>query len=319
MKFHNKIKRTTKQYIIVALICVVVIGGAAGITSCLITNQIKEEYDSLLKKAKSNIEANQRSVYVTLRDIKTGEELTVDVIEKRRVFSSQLQETYISDNDIGALAMIDIPKETYVIHSMVTENSVSSELREAEYQVIYLGSNSIFGDTVDVRIAFPNGEDYIVLTKKLIRNIAADNLTITLWLAEEEILRMSSAIVDTYLYTGAKIYITKYIEPNLQEASFTTYEPSLATLQIIQKNPNIIETATNELSKEVRKALENRQAGSMNTDVRSIEWELSPNKSEVTDNISEAKQVTETKQDNGYNESYLDEAREKEAELDYGP
>ncbi len=319
MKLHNRMKRTTKQYIVVALICIVVIGGAAAITSYLITNQIKAEYDSLLKKAKSDIKENQRSVYVSLREIKAGEELSNDVVEKRRVYSSQSQDTYITEKEIGTLALIDIPKETYVMRSMVTKNSVASELREVEYQVIYLGGNILSGDTVDVRLFFPNGEDFIILTKKMIKNIAADNQTIYLWLAEEEILRMSSAIVDTYLYSGAKIYISKYIEPNLQNASFTTYEPSLATIQLILSNPNIIETATNNLSKEVRKAMENRQADSMNTDVRSIDWKLSPNQPVVTDHSSDSKQITEKVQRSEYNESYLDEVEKKEAELDYGP
>jgi hypothetical protein len=319
VKLHNRIKRTTKQYIVVALICIIVIGGAASITSYLITNQIKTEYDSLLKKAESDIKANQRSIYVSARPIKAGEEITKEAVEKRTVYSSQSQETYITENEIGNLALIDIPEQTYVMRSMVTPNSVASELREVEYQVIYLGSNISSGDTVDVRLFFPNGEDYIVLTKKLIKNIAADNQTIYLWLAEEEILRMSSAIVDTYLYSGAKIYITKYIEPNLQNASFTTYEPSLATIHLIRNNPNIIETATNKLSIEVRKAMENRQAESMNTDVSSIDWELSPNQSEVIDDPYDHNKITDELQENEYNESYMDEVKEKASEMDYGP
>lgn len=334
MKHHNRMKRTTKQYIVVALICIVVIGGAATITSYLITNQIKAEYDSLLQKAESDIKDNQRNIYVALRDINAGEELTGDLVEKRKAFSSQSQETYITESEIGTLALIDIPKETYIMRSMVTKTSVESELREVEFQVIYHGSNIISGDTVDVRVFFPNGEDFIILTKKQIKNIAMDNQTIYLWLAEEEILRMSGAIVDTYLYSGAKIYITKYIEPNLQNASFTTYEPSLATIQLILNNPNIVETATNSLSKEVRKAMENRQADSMNTDVRSIDWELNPHqpvistfsdtkqvKEPITEPIAEqvTEQVTEQGQRSDYNESYLDEVKEKEAEMDYGP
>ncbi len=319
MKIHNRIKRTTRQYIVVALICIIVISGAATITSYLITNQIKAEYDSLLKKAEGDIKANQRNIYVSTRKIKAGEELTKDVIEKRTVYSSQAQETYITENEIGTLTLIEIPEQTYIMRSMVSENSVASELREVEYQVIYLGGNIICGDTVDVRIIFPNGEDYIILTKKLIKNIAADNQTIYLWLAEEEILRMSSAIVDSYLYTGAKLYITKYIEPNLQDASCITYEPSLATIQLIRNNPNIIETATNELSKEVRKAMENRQADSMNTDVRNINWELSPNQVKTIDTSSDSYQITDTEQENRYDESYLNEVKDKEAEMDYGP
>ncbi len=319
MKLHKKMKRTTKQYIVVAFICIIIIGGSAIITSYLITNQIRTDYESRLKKSESEINANQRSVYVALKDIKVGEEITKHIVEKRRVYSSQAQETYITEKEIGKLALIDIPEQTYVMHSMVTDYSVASELRETEYQVIYLGGNISSSDTVDIRLFFPNGEDYIILTKKLIKNIAADNLTIYLWLSEEEILRMSSAIVDTYLYNGAKLYVTKYVEPNLQKASATTYKPSLATLQLIQNNPNIIETAVTEVSKNIRKALENRLADSMNTDVRTIEWELSPNKKESSEDASDVSQITDSKEKKGYDASYLEEVEEKDAELDYGP
>lgn len=319
MKFHYKMKRTTRQYIVVAFICMVVIGGAATITSYIITNQIKSEYSTMLEAANNKIEANQRSVYVSLKEIKVGEEISKDVVEKIVAYSSQPQNSYIKEDEIGKLALIDIPAQTYIMSAMVTDSVIASELRETEYEVVYLSRNIVSSDTVDIRIDFPNGEDYIILTKKLIKSIADDNQSIYLWLSEEEILRMSSAIVDTYLYTGAKIYTTKYIEPNLQEESIVTYEPSLATLQLIQEDPNIVLTATNALSKMVRKAMENRLADSMNTDVQNIEWELSPNEKQESEIIAKESEIVEPESAIENNVTYMEEVREREAELDYGP
>jgi len=312
MKIKKSLKRSTKQYIMVALICIVVIGGAAIFTSIVITSQIRDEYQALLKEAYYEIEINQRDVYVAIADIISGEVITPDKVEKKKVYSSQPQQTYIVKDEIGKIALINISSGTQVMNTMVTDNIISSELREIEYEVLNINSNIINNDTVDVRIFFPNGEDYIILSKKIVKGITLDSNSSLFWLSEEEILRMSSAIIDAYLYNGAKIYTTKYIEPNLQEASLITYEPSVSTLLLIQENPNILITATDELSKQVRKAMENRLAASLNTSVEEIEWELSPNK-EIDTNEVPAVLIPEEKS------TYLDEVKEKEAELDYGP
>ncbi|MDF2942793.1 MAG: hypothetical protein K0S01_1651 [Herbinix sp.] len=312
MKIQKRLKRTTKQYIIVAFICIVVIGGAAIFTSVIITSQIKEEYKALLNEAYHDIKINQKNVYVAISDITSGEAVTKENVEKRTVYSSQPEAGFITESELGKIALVNITSDTQVLATMLTENSISSELREMEYGVVNINSNIIDNDTVDVRIFYPNGEDYIILPKKIVKGITLDTHSCFLWLTEEEILRMSSAIVDAYLYTGAKIYTTKYIEPNLQEASLITYEPSVSTLLLIQDNPNIIKTATDEISKKVRKAMENRLAASMNTSVEEIDWELNPNEltkqEEAPTELSLEEKTT-----------YQDEVKEKEAELDYGP
>ncbi|HWT27084.1 MAG TPA: hypothetical protein VN131_04025, partial [Mobilitalea sp.] len=173
------------------------------------------------------------------------------------------------------VALVNIPSGVQVIKNMLTKDKVSSELRELEYSVINLNSNVVSNDTVDVRICYPNGESYVVLSKKVIKGVDTETSICFLWLEEEEILRMSAAIVDAGLYPGAKLYVTKYIEPSIQEASIVNYTPSLSILSMIEQDPNIVDRYSQELSKEVRKALENRLASSMETDVSSISWEVS--------------------------------------------
>ena len=123
---------------------------------------------------------------------------------------------------------------------------------------------------------------------------------------------MASAIVDAYLYQGTKLYTTKYIEPNIQSSSKITYEPSLSTLLLINDNPNIIETATTELSKQVRKAMENRLAASLSTNVKEIDWKLNTNAIIESDDIPAVL-------DPDQKASYRMEQEEREDEVDYGP
>lgn len=166
------------------------------------------------------------------------------------------------------------------------------------------------------------------MNKKSLKGIQIDSQNCFLWLNEEEILRMSSAIVDAYLYSGARIYTTKYIEPNVQEASKVTYEPSVSTLLLIEKDPNIVNTAANSLSKQVRKAMENRLAQSMNTKVEEIDWELSPNRilakeeNSAVEQEGKREEATEGIPDDpieAENTTYQAERMDKEAEMDYGP
>ena len=274
MKAKHRMKRTTKQYIIVALICIIIIGGAASITAIVITNQVKEDYNTLLSKANDEIANNQRNVYIAVTDIAAGDMIAEEMVKHVKVYSSQPQGCYITKSELGKLALIDIPKDTGIITTMVTDNSISSELREVEYQVININSNIINHDTVDIRLFFPNGEDYVVLPKKMLRGYDGETAICRLWLTEEEIIRIRNAIVDAYLYTGAFLYTTKYIEPNVQDASIVTYTPSIGAIELIKTNPNIFETATNDLSTLVRKALENRLANSLNRNVASKQWEL---------------------------------------------
>lgn len=276
MKLYKNVKRTTMQYIIVSIICIVIIGGAAFFTSVVITNQIQEEYKALLKEAYSDMESNKRNVYIAMSEIIAGELITKEKVEKKTVYSSQPQEGYITEKEIGKVAVIDIAKYTQILKTMLTDNLVTSELREMEYEVVSINSNIVSNDAVDIRIFFPNGESYVVLSKKIIKGVTPGTVTCYLWLDEEELLRMSAAIVDAGLYEGTKLITTKYVEPNIQEASLVTYTPSIAILSLLESDPNILEKCSQELNKVVRKALENRLATSMSTDVSAISWNVNP-------------------------------------------
>lgn len=273
----KKIKRTTKQYIIVAMICTVVIGCAAIVTSLVFIHQIRSEYSELLRLAYNDMDANKRDVYIAQKDIKAGEFITTDILEKQYTYSSQPKELYIEEKDMGKLALVDIPQGTHLMQTMLTDQIVSSEIRELEYNVIHPNSNIMSNDTVDIRITYPNGESYIVLAKKDLKGYIPELANCFFWMTEEEILRMSAAIVDAGLYPGSILSMTKYIEPAIQEESVITYTPSLSILSLLEQNPNIVERYSQELNRDVRKALENRMAANMAEDVATKAWNVKSN------------------------------------------
>ncbi len=293
MKIRKKIKRSTRQYILVAFICISVIGGAAAFTTIVITGQIRVKYKALLSDAYQDMENNQRRVLIASTDIVSGEVISEDKVESKLVYSSQPQDSYLTQMQLGKTALVQIPAGTQIIGNMVTDHFISEKLREIEYHVINLSSNIIENDTVDIRIFFPNGESYVVLSKKEIKGIIAETASVFLWLEEEELLRMSAAIVDAGLYPGSSLYVTKYIEPNVQKASIINYTPSISILTLIENDPNIIERCSKELSKEVRKALENRLADSLDTDVAAINWDIDLEQVELAGSEALSQNTTE--------------------------
>ena len=277
MIISRRMKKSTRQYIMVALISLSVIGGAAIITSVIITDHIREEYKALLNEANKEIEANKKNIYIATENIIAGEAIVREKLDRKTVFASQPGEIYMSEEDLDKLALINIPAGTQILKQMLTTNAVAADIREMQYDVIQINSNIMNYDAVDIRISFQDGEDFTVVSKKRMKGYEIDGTTCYLWMSEEEIIRMNCAIVDAASYAGAYLYTAKYIEPNLQEATIVTYIPSLSAIHLIRNNPNIIDSAINELSERVRKALENRLAENIKKDVKNQHWNIGNN------------------------------------------
>ncbi len=275
MRLKRKVRRSTRQYLIVVLICLVVLGFAAILATLVISNSIKDRYQAQLDQYSKEMDENKQTVFVATTDIKAGALINEENTDRRIEYSSQPLETFITSSDMGKMLLVDIPRGSHLLTNMVTEYKVSTRLREFEYSAIHLGTNINKEDTVDVRINFPNGEDYLIVSKKQLKGVSHDLSLCLMWLDEDELLRMSAAIVDAYEYDGTKIYLAKYIDPLIQEPSLVTYTPSLSVLKLIEENPNIVDRCSQEINKEIRKGLENRLASSFSRDVRELDWNLS--------------------------------------------
>ena len=170
---------------------------------------------------------------------------------------------YVELNNVPVVAKLDMKKNTVITPVLVqqTDNVITDDVRIQEYNVIVLPIDLADGDYVDIRLMTPNGQDFVVVSKKIVEipqnsdgTYVADSVRMTL--REDEILAMSSAIVEAAGINGAKLYATKYKEAGMQNAAVPTYRPNDAVTTLIGidsngnvSNPNIVSQALEELRK----------------------------------------------------------------------
>lgn len=223
----------------------------------------------LPEKKKEDTRGKEVTAYVLNRDIKSGEKVTADMFTPISTYQSMVPQNYINSANVASLdenkaliAKIDMSKNTVVTtNSVVTEDqTVTNDIRTMEYNMFTLPINVDIGDFVDIRITFPNGQDYIIASKKEIKNIQGN--TITFELPEQDILMLNSAIVESYIMTASNIYIAKYVEPGLQEKATNTYTPTAEVVKLIASDSNIVSSAKKELAEKFNTDLRNNDMNS---------------------------------------------------------
>lgn len=161
----------------------------------------------------------------------------------------------IMSSDNVVVSKVALGANTVVTPSMLTrtDEKITADVRKEEYNVIDLPIDLFTGDYIDVRLMLPNGQNYIVVSKKQVTipmtstGYSADTIQINL--SEEEILKMSAAIVENYKIKGSKLYATRYAEAGMQSPSIATYVPNTDVLELIQNDQNIVSKAIGSLRK----------------------------------------------------------------------
>ena len=160
---------------------------------------------------------------------------------------------YLELNSVPLIAKVTMKKNTLLTTELLSksDNVVKDDVRKQEYNMIVLPMDLATGDYIDIRVMFPNGQDFIVVSKKeveipIIGDMDSDD-TIWINLSEDEILHMSCAIVDSAQVNGAKIYATKYTEAGMQNAATPTYPVNESTSKLLQSDPNIVQKAMDEI------------------------------------------------------------------------
>lgn len=162
--------------------------------------------------------AKYTSMVATLKEnVIQGQTITEDLIQFTRVHKSTVPQNGLTDNVGGAInkvAKYSIAANVPLTSDMLTDEIIASDVRSQELNSIIMPSDLSQGECVDIRIMYPNGTDYIVLAQKMIDKI--ENTTMWMQLSESERLLINSAIVDSYLNTGTKLYATKYVDQDAQ-------------------------------------------------------------------------------------------------------
>lgn len=246
------------------------------VTACsviLLMNKISKINDKN-KALEAELEANTQTVYVVRNDrfdengemlgIKAGDIIT-DIGDDANVMLQTIKtglgpDSYITAENIGDTALIDIAAEEPVMKSMVSKLEITQDTREYEISVAELMVDQKPNDYIDLRILFPTGEDQLVLPKKRIKNLVLDSCIFNTYLNEEEIVRLSSATIDAFTITGTRLYTTRYVAGTVQEAGIPTYLVRQETLDLLAKDPNVLTLAQTTMNLQARMSLESRLA-----------------------------------------------------------
>ena len=246
----NPIQRRSRQSFLVGFLLALIIMAVVVVFLFMRINSLNEEIEEL--------ELSEVTVYTTTSDIKSGEvisgnNLVATTIRSELdtsgyITSSYLYQTDEDGNEIEFVAKIDIAAGTFVTESMVSASSdvTSDDDRIIEYNMIVLPSQLTEGDYIDIRLALPSGAEYIVLSKKYVEQTTSTAVWMNM--SEVEILTLNSAIVESYMITGSRLYAVTYSEPGLQDAATTTYAVNNEVLTAINADPNILEEARTELA-----------------------------------------------------------------------
>ena len=267
-------KKKQKRILAFLVAMIIIFAGATGALAYL----FKTENEKAIA-LKSELDANTLTVYVASTYISGGDTISADG-DNPNVIQQQIRTgldsmAYISEEELGQTALVDIPEGQPVMYNMVTEQKFDKDTRNYEIAVANLMVTQANNDYVDIRIMFPNGEDYLVLSKKKVMNLYLESNVFTTECNEEEILRFSSAIVDAYTTTGAYIYTTKYIAVDAQEDATPNYPVRAETLELIQSDPNVLTTAINTLNLSARLSLESRLSGLTQEELEAVASGLS--------------------------------------------
>lgn len=174
-----------------------------------------------------------------------------------RYFTQEPQEEVLvgmleNEADVAATeetkAEVSDTADDIILETEKTEEAVADDLRIHGFPYIQLTNHLAPGDYVDVRISFANGGDFVLLSKKKVQGIGPlrEDGTNAIWLtvSEEEILRLSSAVVDAYLNEGSSIYAIQYVSEKQKEA-IVNYVVSDFIKQLMEEDPNIVKMAEN--------------------------------------------------------------------------
>lgn len=202
------------------------------------------------------------SFFVLTRDVPAGEELTAGMIREQRVQSAEemlAAQSFAKEDLLGKRLKVSLTKGAALSTDMVYEEAAADDERRVELREVYLPQTLRENEFVDIRISFPNGEDYLVVGHKRAYRLLRDDegvvSALELRFLEEEQLRYQAACVDAKMYEDTRLYAVQYTG-EFQAAAQVYYPVNRAVFRLMQWDPNIEELFVVEKEQEQRTLLE---------------------------------------------------------------
>ncbi len=256
-------RKKTRLRILLSLLAVVLFLGATGGIYMFQEQKLfqqKNDYEIYIRQ----MDETKVKGFVLVKDIEMGHTLTAEDFKSESIDSKSAVSDLIlkSEELIGKTVKVSLKAKQPLGTSLLFDSTeLQNDLRDFELSSAVVPSFLKELDYVDVRINFPTGLDYVVLSKKRVNSIlkAGDAQTTSQYLRfrinADEILRLSSAIVDGFYKKGTYLYVIKYVEPDAQKEAIVNYPVNPEVRQLILSDPNIVNRAQLSLEKSSRDAL----------------------------------------------------------------
>ncbi len=155
-------------------------------------------------------------VVILTRDVVQGEKITIDMLTTATIHKKTASDAAITNPYaiVGKTAKYNLAQNSTALNGMFATELVSQDTRIQEVASVMLPLDLVEGDYVDIRIMYPSGVEYIVVAQKQVQKIYGTMAWLNL--TEEEILLLNSAMVDSYLTMGSKLYAVRYADPTTQ-------------------------------------------------------------------------------------------------------
>lgn len=245
------------------------------------------------KKQIEEAASNTRRAYVLKNDIKSGSNITMSDLQEVSALKDVIPTDYVTIDDItdNTIAKLDLTKGLVLSKAMIHESDakVTADLREQQYNMVILPQYLDIDNYIDIRLTLPNGQDYIVVSKKRIKQVSEDTIWIDMY--EEETLVMTNAIVEAYKMPGSKLYATTYVEPGNQADATPTYVPSATIINLMNSDPNIAQEAMQALASRYANLMPRREQD-INGQLNAIDQEDA--KSNLESNLEQ--EITKSKE-----------------------
>lgn len=184
-------------------------------------------------------ESMTASVYMAKSDMVKGEKVSASNVKKVN-FCIPVGVTFPTCDDIDGMVMSqDIKAGSIITKSMGHDDEgIRDDFRLHGFTGIDIGSGVNVGNYIDIRIAMPDGEDFIVAAHKEV--IGLNEGIVVVQVNEPEILKMSSVAVDVGKYEGARLYATMYAA-DYQSEAIPDYPANIEVCQLGNWDPNVID------------------------------------------------------------------------------
>lgn len=230
----RRLRRSVKRKIgsiVMVLLLVVGAGTACGIIATIKTER---KYEKRISENNKRPNEAKRLVYITTKEIQKGEKLSEENCRQMYLLSEQAPESLVRERE-GLVACTYIQAGVILNTALCSVNDFLATERMCILGDIVHAGWFENGMTVDVRIRYPNGENYCVLQRKVIRKTDEEGQEFSVSLSEEEQLLYSSAQYDVDRYNGTILYAVGFLEERLQDDTGNKYIPSEQVYSELQK------------------------------------------------------------------------------------